>query len=324
MLIAYIDEVGEAGAFISKDHSNFNTSPAFGYAGFIIPERYVHDVSRDVATTKQRFYSLLCGQGQEEAGKYVPTWERKGSELLNKHAMRRAGRQEVIELRSLLAKISSKYDGNLFYFVREKPIGSPGQVWGTNIDNNWYIKREERTLECLSEAINRLCTYAENQDQNILLFQDMINENERFQQVKRSYAHIYSRIKEHQEMLRILEAPAYIDSKLSTNIQCADWIAALISRACDYQLIRDSSYKWVGDTFFKHLHGKFTYESTLQFHRRSIPNIHNIKILDRNRPHFNTLTGMSPENLQRLQQVHAQASASIDRDSQIPPASDTQ
>ena len=73
MLIAYIDEVGEAGAFISKDHSNFNTSPAFGYAGFIIPERYVHDVSRDVATTKQRFYSLLCGQGQEEAGKCVPT-----------------------------------------------------------------------------------------------------------------------------------------------------------------------------------------------------------------------------------------------------------
>lgn len=28
MLIAYIDEVGEAGAFISKDHKRFNTSPA--------------------------------------------------------------------------------------------------------------------------------------------------------------------------------------------------------------------------------------------------------------------------------------------------------
>ena len=30
MLIAYIDEVGEAGAFISKDHKRFNTSPV-GY-----------------------------------------------------------------------------------------------------------------------------------------------------------------------------------------------------------------------------------------------------------------------------------------------------
>lgn len=56
MLIAYIDAVG---AFISKNHSNFNTSPVFSYAGFVTPERYVHDASRDAATTKQRFYPLL-------------------------------------------------------------------------------------------------------------------------------------------------------------------------------------------------------------------------------------------------------------------------
>ena len=223
--------------------------------------------------------------------------------------MGRAGRQEVIELRSLLARISSNYGGNLFYFVREKPIGSPGQVWGKNTDNNWENKREERTLDCLSEAINRLCRHAEHEDQNILLFQDMINEKQRFQQVRRSYAHIYSRIKEHQEMLRILEAPAYIDSELSTNIQCADWVTALIGRACDYQLVLNSSYRWVADSFFSDLHGGFTYESTLQFHRRSIDNIHHIGILDRARPHLDSLTGMSPENLSRLQLVHARASA---------------
>ena len=110
-------------------------------------------------------------------------------------------------------------------------------------------------------------------------------------------------------MLRILEAPAYIDSELSTNIQCADWVAALISRACDYQLILNSSYRWVADSFFTDLHGSFTYESTLQFHRRSIDNIHHIGILDRVRPHLDSLTGMSPENLSRLQLVHARASA---------------
>ena len=309
MLIAYIDEVGEAGAFISKDHKRFKISPAFGYAGFVVPEQHVHALSRDVAITKQKFYSLLCGDGEEDPRNYAPTWERKGSDLLSKHAMGRAGRQEVVELRSLLARISSNYGGKLFYFVREKPIGSPGQVWGKNTDNNWENKREERTLECLSEAINRLCRYAEHEDQNILLFQDMINEKQRFHQVTRSYAHIYSRIKEHQEMLRILEAPAYIDSELSTNIQCADWVAALIGRACDYQLIHDSSYKWVADTFYPALRGNFTYESTLQFHMRSIDNIHHIGILDRARPHFDSLTGMSPENLSRLQLVHARASA---------------
>lgn len=45
MLIAYIDEVGEAGAFISKDHKRFKISPAFGYAGFVVPEQHVHALS---------------------------------------------------------------------------------------------------------------------------------------------------------------------------------------------------------------------------------------------------------------------------------------
>jgi len=39
------------------------------------------------------------------------------------------------------------------------------------------------------------------------------------------------------------------------------------------------------------------------------PNIHHIGILDRVRPHLDSLTGMSPENLSRLQLVHARASA---------------
>ena len=33
MLVAYLDEVAEAGAFVSKTHKNYNGSPAFGYAG---------------------------------------------------------------------------------------------------------------------------------------------------------------------------------------------------------------------------------------------------------------------------------------------------
>lgn len=39
MLLAYIDEIGETGAFVARDHPKFKTSPAFGYAGFIIPRR---------------------------------------------------------------------------------------------------------------------------------------------------------------------------------------------------------------------------------------------------------------------------------------------
>lgn len=43
MLLAYIDEIGETGAFVPRDHGHYNTSPAFGYAGFIIPEGRAQD-----------------------------------------------------------------------------------------------------------------------------------------------------------------------------------------------------------------------------------------------------------------------------------------
>ena len=58
MLIAYIDEVGEAGAFISKDHKRFNTSPVFGYAGFVVPEQHVHALSRDIGVKGQNVLVL--------------------------------------------------------------------------------------------------------------------------------------------------------------------------------------------------------------------------------------------------------------------------
>ena len=46
MLVAYLDEVAEAGAFVSKTHKNYNGSPAFGYAGFVIPTRVIRCAGR--------------------------------------------------------------------------------------------------------------------------------------------------------------------------------------------------------------------------------------------------------------------------------------
>lgn len=307
MLIAYIDEVGEPGAFVSYDHAKFKTSPVFGYAGFVIPEEGVHDFSRQVMQTKRDFFSFL-----HPSENYTPTWERKGAELFQKGAMERTkGRREILALRDLLEKLPA-VGGSLFYFVREKAIGTPGQVWGTasgSPETRSFI--EERTQKCLAEAINRLCTHADNKTQNILLFQDMINESQRKAQVARSYANIYARMKEHQEMRRILEAPAYIDSELSSNIQCADWIAALIGRACNYQLNPSSAYAWVGDTFREQLRGSFTYESTLQFHERSMENIRHSELLSRSRPFFKLTSQLSEGDRRKLQLVHAKASTPL-------------
>ena len=149
MLIAYIDEVGEPGAFVSYDHAKFKTSPVFGYAGFVIPEERVHDFSRQVMQTKRDFFSFL-----HPSENYTPTWERKGAELFQKGAMERAkGRREILALRDLLEKLPT-VGGSLFYFVREKAIGTPGQVWGTasgSPETRSFI--EERTQKCLISSL---------------------------------------------------------------------------------------------------------------------------------------------------------------------------
>lgn len=39
MYIAYLDEVGEAGEFISLNNPKYRTSPCFGYAGWFVRAR---------------------------------------------------------------------------------------------------------------------------------------------------------------------------------------------------------------------------------------------------------------------------------------------
>lgn len=76
MLVAYLDEVAEAGAFVSKTHKNYNGSPAFGYAGFVIPSDQVRGTSQYFTEKKRRLFAHLIPP-DETAG----TWERKGSDI---------------------------------------------------------------------------------------------------------------------------------------------------------------------------------------------------------------------------------------------------
>ena len=69
MLLAYIDEIGEPGAFVSRDDRRFNTSPAFGYAGFIIPEDYARQFGATFVKEKRiRFAEKMREKGPWTVG----------------------------------------------------------------------------------------------------------------------------------------------------------------------------------------------------------------------------------------------------------------
>ena len=144
----------------------------------------------------------------------------------------------------------------------------------------------------MKETLNRLARYADSQEQNLLVTIDSINEKQRAQRVARMYQHIFSRSADFVEMRRLLEAPMHLDSKLSSNIQFADWVAGYLTRALDRQLIEDSNYMWVSkDKSAERLQGSFTYESKVHLFKRSIEDIHHWNILANERPLYPPIQG---------------------------------
>lgn len=76
MLLAYLDEIGEAGAFVSRTDSRFNTSPAFGYAGFVLPAAEARRFGMWFTQEKRKVYaSEIAASGHPAQS------EKKGSSI---------------------------------------------------------------------------------------------------------------------------------------------------------------------------------------------------------------------------------------------------
>ncbi|WP_286307853.1 DUF3800 domain-containing protein [Agromyces mangrovi Wang et al. 2018] len=299
VLLAYIDEIGEPGAFVSRTHARYKTSPAFGYAGFVIPEGNARQFGREFTIEKRRLFKTEIEEAPDP-GK----WERKGADLLRPRTPD-THPQHTRVFRGLVAGLE-RLGGALFYYADQKPIGTPKQ---TRLDVG---SREQAAMK---ETLNRLCRHADGADENLLVMIDQINEADRAKRLPNMYGHILSRAAEREEMLRIVEPPMHIDSVLSSNIQFADWVAAAVSRSIDYQLIEDSQYGWVPGSFGRSLRGKFTHESKLHLWHRSVPDLNHSDIVKRTRPLFPAVEGQTigSQFAPQLEKVHEAAIRAANR-----------
>ncbi|MFG6302568.1 DUF3800 domain-containing protein, partial [Corynebacterium hesseae] len=290
LLLAYLDEIGSPGAFVHPSHKKFSDSPAFGYGGFVIPEDNARQFGAFFAERKKQFFQNDIPDNVDPG-----RWERKGADLLFAKAYDERP-QNLRLLGSLISKLR-QLNGNLFYYAEEKPIGTPKE---TNCGPNEFRQREETSMR---ESLNRLANHAHSLDQSMLVLMDQINEKSRIQRLPVMYAHILGRATEHKEMRRLIEPPMHIDSKLSSNIQFADWVCALVKRAVEYQLVEDSRYSWI--PFASQLsaaRGAFTYESKLHLCGRSISDLHHSEIIYAERPVIDFLN-VSQENREKLERV---------------------
>jgi hypothetical protein len=121
MLLAYIDEIGETGAFVSRDDARFNTSPAFGYAGFVIPADRARQFGSIFVQEKRALFATELAAATNPG-----QWERKGADIFRPqtHALYP---QQIRVFKGLVRRVTA-LGGNLFYYADEKPIGTPGQT----------------------------------------------------------------------------------------------------------------------------------------------------------------------------------------------------
>lgn len=268
MLLAYIDEIGETGAFKSHDHAKYNTSAAFGYAGFIISEQNARRFGAIFSEEKAQLFSNEIA-GAEHPGR----WERKGAEIFTSYAP--TGHPGQLRVFDHLVKTVGAFGGKLFYYADEKPLGTPKE---TNLD------RTRREREVMEETLNRIARHAQHEDENVMVLIDQITEKTRAERLPNMYGHILGRASGHPEMRRIIEPPTHVDSQLSSNIQFADWVAACVGRAIDYQLINLSRFAWISDPkALKQIRGSFTYESKLHLHERSVDDFNHSAVFNRHR-----------------------------------------
>ena len=198
--------------------------------------------------------------------------------------------------------------GRLFFYGEEKPLGTATERWGKD-----SRLQKQGLLEfkwgCLHQALNRLCTYAERHGENLIVIMDTENEKERVVQVQNSYAHVFNRTADpdHGEMRRLIESTMHVDSKLSANVQFADWVAAAVRRAFEYQLIEDSPFSWVPTAFEDLTRSKLTIESKLYFShsRGGVREVHNAGIFARERPALamSISQRLSPEVRTRMEEA---------------------
>lgn len=276
MLLAYIDEIGEPGAFVERSHPRYNTSPAFGYAGFIIPQENARRFGSIFVEEKRVLF-----KSEIETAEHPGRWERKGSDIFRPHTDSKFP-QQVRVFNGLVGHVRA-LGGSLFYYANEKPQGTPRQ---TNLD------LDERETAAMREALNRIARHASSSSRNVMVMIDQINERQRAERLPRMYSHILGRASDFPEMKKIIEPPMHVDSALSSNIQFSDWVAACVTRAIDYQLLADSEFGWLASTpRLNSLRGAFTHESKVHLYHRSANDLNHYEIFHRERRLHPVATG---------------------------------
>lgn len=228
MLIAYLDEFGHQGPFVSATDKKFSEHPLFGYAGYILPAENIRRLGGFFEHQKE----ILLDWEIRRSQKHPRRWEKKGAQLLTTQNINRYGEEIIPSLRRIFRRLGN-LNGNLVFFGQEKPIGP------VSVTNQTSQEREEH---CLIQTIRRIGTFASERNEKVLIIMDATETDNRERAVSTLGKIIYGR--GNPDTNSILEVPLQADSHLYGTIQLADWICALLNRLTHYHFVTNSQFHW--------------------------------------------------------------------------------
>lgn len=220
MQIAFLDEFGHIGPFVARTDKQFNHSPVFGLAGFVLP----HEEVRSFSTWFFQFKNGLLSGDLKASGKHPATWEKKGSELINSRNIRKypAIREGVDRLINRIYRS----DGRIFYYGREK-----------------YQKPEDSKpsglyTTCMGHTVRQLDRYADYKHKSFMMILDQ--HSDRLKLLETAAKTMFGA----DPARKLVEPPFQVESHLYQTVQAADWIAALVGRVLAYRVSPTEYADW--------------------------------------------------------------------------------
>jgi hypothetical protein len=224
--IAYFDEFGHVGPFVNRTDSKYMTSPVFGLGGFIVPA----SKAREFSAWFHWFKKTIFAKEIQRSGIESFHWEKKGSSLFRTHGILKYRGSNLDIFRTLINKLRS-FGGYVMYAGLLK-YKLPHEHNATSLYMSVVTEIHKRVHHfCLPRF-----------SKSLILLDQCGGDFFRTRTVDTSALSIFGT----SEYDSIIEPIFQAESHLYQNLQCADWICAVLSRiwAYRYDRIQYQELEW--------------------------------------------------------------------------------
>lgn len=235
LYIVYLDEFGHIGPYISHDHPQHSTHPAFGIGGIVLPYNQVRNFTTFFYKLKTRLLSFEINRD----GAHPAKWEKKGSSLYRTENV-----EKYEELRRATFRLINKINssGGFTIYVGTEKRREEG-IDSKNLYHYTLIEIVKRLNEEFSTRNDDFMLILDQQEANVM----------RGEIVERISIEMFG----NNSRKRLIEPPIEAESHLYQTLQCADWFCGLFGRMAQFEYEPDhkSEFEWYNRYFKSRMDG---------------------------------------------------------------------